>query len=147
MTTEDSSEAMPEEVPPCKGALHCEEMERVMQINVDPTSCTFDTGWDKRGRKTGHLVNTISNNSGVRDNVLDVINWWKNGSVENNMRAKELMEKLMDSIKFEGEWCEWEEQQGKCLDHFWALGVIMCCMLCGRLSADGGTGKEEFFQK
>ena len=131
MTTEDSSEGMPDKVPLCKGELHCEEMERVMPINVDPMSCTLDTGWDKRGRKAGHMVNTVLNDSGI---------------VENKMWAKELMEKLMDSIKFKGEWCEWEEQQGKCLDHFWALGAIMCHMLCGRPSVDGDKGKEEFCQ-
>ena len=112
MTTEDSSEGMPEEVPLCKGALHHEEMERVMPINADPMSCTFDTGWDKRGREAGHMANAVSNDGGVRDDVLDVINWW-NGSVANKMRAKELMEKLMDSIKFEGEWHEWERKQKK----------------------------------
>ena len=106
MTTEDSSEAMPEEVPPCKGALCHEEMERVMPINADPMSCAFDTGWDKRGRKAGHMVNAISNDSGVRDDVLNVINRW-NGSIANKIRAKE----LMDSIKFEGVWCEWEDHQ------------------------------------
>ena len=112
MTTEDLSEAVPDKTPLCKGALCNEEMERVTPINVDPTSCVFETGWDKRGCKMRCLVNVISNKCSMRNNMLDVINWW-NGSVENKMRAKELMEKLMGSIKIDvcntpikGEWCD-----------------------------------------
>ena len=123
-----------------------------MPIDVDPMSYTFDTGWDKRGRETGYLVNTILNKNGMRDDVLNVIDRW-NGNVENEIRAKELMVKLFESIEInvdntpnEGEWYEWEEKQVKYLDHFWALGVILYYMLCGRPSVDGDTDKEEFCQ-
>ena len=82
MTTEDSSEAVPDKMPLCKGALCHEEMERVMPINVHPMSHAVDTRWDKRGCKTGCLVNAVLNECCVRNDALNVIDWW-NGSVEN----------------------------------------------------------------
>ena len=111
---------------------HHKEWIGIQAIDLDPLSHTFDTGDCKSGQEIGRLCDAILNKSGLRENVTRLVDNF-DGSFENEMKAEESVGKLIEFVcthMFPGGWEE--EEEPKHLDHLWAIGVIMCHMVCGQ---------------
>ena len=106
------------------------EWIRIQAIDLDPLSYTFDTGDYKSGQEIGRLCDVILNKSGLRENVTRLIENF-DGSLENEIKAEKLVGELIEFVgtMFPGGWEQ--EEEPKHLDHLWAIGVIMCHMVCG----------------
>ena len=76
---------------------HHEEWLRIQAIDLDPMSCTFDTGDHKSGQEIGRLCDVILNKSGLRENVTSAIENF-DGSLESKMKAEESVGKMTEFL-------------------------------------------------